>query len=335
MIDKNQLIKLIEASKKVVGTCKLSEVSLDSANFQTRSKEDFEKYVENFESETLKYLLELDHAGRRIRVFDVIDENFDLNFVELTEPKPSSELTKNEWEYVTYVADDYDQCLEIAQDSDYKVEKIREINGTRYFYIVAENVIVQIRNRSVGEIEPIETVADEVAGDIVEDGDVVKGEAINTDPDPDQYSDNKADTPDFKVKYERLMADFENYRRIQEQQAAGNALKSKMSILTDLIEVLDDFQRALGVSNGDGGTEGFGAIYDKLGVVLRENGVEEIDVEVGDEFDAAKMEAVTTIPTNDETQDNQVQEVLRKGYVHIETENVVRTPKVVVAKLDK
>ncbi|MBN1331826.1 nucleotide exchange factor GrpE [Candidatus Dojkabacteria bacterium] len=311
MIDKNILVQMIEDSKKVIGDCGVSGVKLDSANFQTKSKEDFEKFAEKFENADSKFLLEVDHAGRRIQVYDCLDESLGLDYIELTEPKPSSKLVKNEWEYVTYVTQNFDVCLKEALSGGYKVKKIREIDGTKYFYVLTPKVTIQIRNKSVGQIEQTES------------------ESAVIEP---EQTIEKSLEPDYKEKYARLMADFENYRRIQEQQNGMAAVNSKVGLFADLVGVLDDFDRAIVSHPDDAATDGFKAIYDKLVGVLKENGVEEMVVNTGDQFSASNMEAVTTVPAPDAKQDNTVQEVLQKGYLHVESGKVIRLPKVIVAK---
>ena len=97
----------------------------------------------------------------------------------------------------------------------------------------------------------------------------------------------------------------------------------------DLLEVLDNFERALNhMKNLEGCKEaytGVEMIYNQMRKIFEKHGVTEIVVE---KFDHALCEAVSAIPT-DEVEENTVLEVVQKGYkLH---DKVLRPAKVVVA----
>src|SRR5690554_3358419 len=97
----------------------------------------------------------------------------------------------------------------------------------------------------------------------------------------------------------RLHAEFDNYRK--------RTLKEKMEIikaggervLTDMIPLIDDFERALETvqeaDDKEAIIQGLELIYNKFINFLNQNGVKEIQA-IGEKFDAEKFEAVTTIP---------------------------------------
>ena len=131
----------------------------------------------------------------------------------------------------------------------------------------------------------------------------------------------------------RLRAEFDNYRK--------RTLKEKMEIikaggervLTDMIPLIDDFERALEVvsqsDNKEAIVEGLELIYSKFISFLNLNGVKEIEA-IGEPFDADKFEAVTTIPVQDKSQKDMVVDCIQKGYIL--NEKVLRFPKVIVGK---
>jgi molecular chaperone GrpE len=133
--------------------------------------------------------------------------------------------------------------------------------------------------------------------------------------------------------YLRLHAEFDNYRK--------RTLKEKMEIikaggervLTDMIPLVDDFERALQtVQNADHKeaiVEGLELIYSKFVSFLNQNGVKEIET-IGEIFDADKFEAITTTPVQDESQIDVVVDCVQKGYIL--NEKVLRFPKVIVGK---
>ena len=63
---------------------------------------------------------------------------------------------------------------------------------------------------------------------------------------------------------------------------------------------------------------------------LKINGLNEVEISVGDIFDSEIHEAITQIPAQDESQKGKVMDVLEKGYQL--GEKIIRFPKVVVGK---
>ncbi len=97
----------------------------------------------------------------------------------------------------------------------------------------------------------------------------------------------------------------------------------------DLLEVLDNFERALqhmekieGCSEAYKGVE---MIYNQMKKVFEKHGITEIVVE---KFDHSLCEAVSTVPTKD-VEENTVVQIVQKGYkLH---DKVIRPAKVIVA----
>ena len=131
----------------------------------------------------------------------------------------------------------------------------------------------------------------------------------------------------------RLHAEFDNYRK--------RTLKEKMEIikaggervLTDMIPLIDDFERALETvqeaDDKEAIIQGLELIYNKFINFLNQNGVKEIQA-IGEKFDAEKFEAVTTIPVQDDSHKDVVVDCIQKGYVL--NDKVLRFPKVIVGK---
>ena len=104
-------------------------------------------------------------------------------------------------------------------------------------------------------------------------------------------------------------------------------------VLTEMIPLIDDFERALEtVQNADDKeaiVEGLELIYTKFVNFINQNGVKEIE-SIGKPFDADKFEAITTVPVQDKSQKNMVVDCIQKGYVL--NDKVIRFPKVIVGK---
>jgi molecular chaperone GrpE len=97
----------------------------------------------------------------------------------------------------------------------------------------------------------------------------------------------------------RAMADFDNYRRRVERERGAAERSGKRAILLALLEVMDDFDRAIEhVNQGPGApgavAEGLRAIHKRLADALKAQGVTPIE-SVGRQFDPTRHEAVGAI----------------------------------------
>jgi molecular chaperone GrpE len=114
--------------------------------------------------------------------------------------------------------------------------------------------------------------------------------------------------------YLRTLADFDNYRRRIERERASSAHAGKREIILPLIEVLDDFDRAL-EHLGDAPewmSSGFDAIYRRLNSIIQAQGIETYE-SVGDIFDPVRHEAVG-LTENQDVEPGTVVAELNRGY---------------------
>ena len=115
------------------------------------------------------------------------------------------------------------------------------------------------------------------------------------------------------AKYLRLMADFQNYKKRVEKEKKDLYSYANEKLATDLLEVVDNFERALSHEDaGDGFKEGMEMIFKQLNGVLEKHGLAEIPA-LGEEFDPNFHNAVMTEET-DEYESGKVSGVLQKGY---------------------
>jgi molecular chaperone GrpE len=100
-----------------------------------------------------------------------------------------------------------------------------------------------------------------------------------------------------------------------EREARREVELAHGKLLRDLLEVIDDLDRALAsaATSPDALTAGVAMVRDRFLDKLRAHGVEPSD-DAGSRFDPAKHEAVTTVPVTDPEQDGKVVVVLRPGY---------------------
>src|SRR5262245_44503799 len=97
----------------------------------------------------------------------------------------------------------------------------------------------------------------------------------------------------------RALADFENYRRRVERERADAAEQEKRKLLLALLELADDFERALVHVNDspESVAEGLYALQRRLLQVLEAQGVKSYE-SVGRSFDPAVHEALGTVPSD-------------------------------------
>lgn len=114
-------------------------------------------------------------------------------------------------------------------------------------------------------------------------------------------------------KYTRLMADFQNFKKRTEKEKADVYSFANEKIMTDLLQVIDNFERALGSECQDQAyAEGMQMIFKQFTDILKNAGLEEIEA-VGHDFDPNFHHAVLT-DSNPDFDSGKVTEVLQKGY---------------------
>ena len=114
--------------------------------------------------------------------------------------------------------------------------------------------------------------------------------------------------------YLRTLADFDNYRRRIERERAGLAHAGKRELILPLLEVLDDFNRALEHlgSAPEWVSSGFDAIYRRLNSILQAQGIVPFE-SLGEIFDPVRHEAVGMMEDQDVEPGTVVAE-LNRGY---------------------
>lgn len=141
----------------------------------------------------------------------------------------------------------------------------------------------------------------------------------------------EAEVAEWKDKYQRLMAEFENARKRTAKEAVQRYDMGAMGVLEKLLPVIDNFERGLGaVSEEDKDSafvQGIQQIYKQMMSVFEDLGVSSMDAE-GKEFDANLHNAVMHVE-DEEAGENIVVEEMQKGYMY--KENVLRHSMVKVA----
>jgi len=143
----------------------------------------------------------------------------------------------------------------------------------------------------------------------------------------------KEELKNINDKHQRLLADFDNYRKRTMKEKADLIKSGGESVLNNILPIIDDFERALDslkdVPDDDAGKQGTTLIYNKFEEFLKQNNVKEIEA-LNQDFNVDLHEALTKIPAPKEELKGKVVDVILKGYLL--NEKVIRFAKVVIGE---
>ena len=138
-----------------------------------------------------------------------------------------------------------------------------------------------------------------------------------------------AEAEENKRKWYAVTAEYENYRRRTQNQAAQRYTEGRNDVVASLFPVGDNLERALSSCTDENTKQGLDMILKAYKKVLEGEGVEEIDP-VGQAFDVATMEAIMAMPAADGEESGVVKQVYVKGYK--KGEKVLRYAQVIVTQ---
>lgn len=170
-------------------------------------------------------------------------------------------------------------------------------------------------NEAVHETEAEAIFAE---GDIIEDGsEEGPEESAEQDPAQGKILELEAKIEEMENRYLRLQADFDNARRRARLDMEAARKYRAQDLATDLLQALDNFERATKVEADNEQTksllQGMDMVYKSLLDALKKEGIEPIDA-VGKEFDPHLHQAVMQVQDKD-FESNIVVEEFQKGYM--------------------
>lgn len=176
---------------------------------------------------------------------------------------------------------------------------------------VAEPLVVRDRRKidpETGQVrrpeaEPVPEEAVEAPSSGPSLGESIVDEAVGV------QSDVEKELAERTADLQRLQAEYANYRKRVDRDREAVVLGAKASVVSDLLPLLDDLERA--EQHGDL-TGAFKAVADKLVAYLQRAGLEPFGSE-GDAFDPSVHEAVQH-STSPDVSGPTVTTVLRRGY---------------------
>lgn len=156
----------------------------------------------------------------------------------------------------------------------------------------------------------------EVVEDITADEEKAANETIETDDKIEESNPLQEKYDALNNQYIRLAADFDNYRKRQEQEKEALLKYGAENTLKKMIEVLDNFERGLKaietVNDCEKVKECYNLAYKNFTDVLTKAGLETIKAE-GETFDPNFHEAVMQTPSTEHPEHTIIAE-LQKGY---------------------
>ena len=136
-----------------------------------------------------------------------------------------------------------------------------------------------------------------------------------------------------KDKYLRKVAEFENFRKRTIKEKTELILNGGEKLMTALLPVLDDLERAeqniATATDTEALRQGLELIFDKLRKTLTEQGLKKIDT-VGRDFDTDFHEAIALVPATSDEQKGKIIDCVQEGYCL--NEKVIRHARVAVGQ---
>lgn len=146
-----------------------------------------------------------------------------------------------------------------------------------------------------------------------------------------EFEKSKAETLDNKDKWYRAVAEFENFKKRNQDTRKNAYYDGQKEILLKILVVGDSIERALSMEMDEKTREGVTLISRQFTDTLSSLGVTEINP-VGEVFDPTVCEAIHTVPKLDGEDGGVVKTVFKKGYKL--ADKIIRYCQVVVTEND-
>ena len=147
----------------------------------------------------------------------------------------------------------------------------------------------------------------------------------------EQLEAAKKEVEQYKDKYLRAVAEFDNYRKRTLKEKAELLLNGIEKAVCAFLPILDDFERAIADKTEDVNAikEGVQIIFNKFNKTLESLGVRKIETE-GKDFDVDFHEAVAMVPGMGDDKKGKVIDCVQTGYQL--NDKVIRHAKVAVGQ---
>jgi molecular chaperone GrpE len=162
---------------------------------------------------------------------------------------------------------------------------------------------------------------DQHQGDPIEDTPIQAEEMLAENPlgeqaEEDRLTELQRQADENHNRFLRAQADFDNFRRRTQKEKEELAQYASLKLVSELLPVLDNFERAL-LSGGEAAAtnsfaKGIDMIYRQFAQVLESEGLKKIEA-VGQPFDPEMHQAIMQVES-EEHEAGTVVEVIQNGY---------------------
>ena len=138
------------------------------------------------------------------------------------------------------------------------------------------------------------------------------------DPEEPKKAEEPPAEPDWKDRYARAMADFDNFRKRTARDREDLVKFAASDVLKDVLPTVDNLARALDEAKDkaeDPFVKGVKLVYDGLLKTLADHGATPLDA-IGEPFDANFHEALAQLPSEDVEEGHVMSEVKRGWMLH-------------------
>ncbi|MBU0975595.1 MAG: nucleotide exchange factor GrpE [Patescibacteria group bacterium] len=315
--------KAVNAVKKSIG---LSEIDFDHICIQAKSTEEYEQLLKNLDEDIIP-LNELPHAGRRITVAKLLKpfevQGVSIDKIEVSEPKPKRTVKVTGFDHIAFVVRvNFDSFIHKLKENNIKISEAKQIGQDRLIKFQEGKIEIEIRNNRIGVERDDDTLDERIA----EEKPAGKRKLSETD---ELHSLLEQE----KEKRLRALADYQNLQKRTENERGRFMGIANASILGEILDCIDDFDRALKNLKVDENEQvGLRMVREKLQKIIDGNGLEEIGCKLGSIFDPNACEAVGVVAVDNDEENNSVREVVQKGYRMKDNGQIVRPVRVIVSK---
>ena len=134
----------------------------------------------------------------------------------------------------------------------------------------------------------------------------------------------------MKNQLARAMADYSNLQKRTDEERGTMYKLASISFMTKILPIIDNLKQAQNHVKDSG----IAMIIGQLETIAKEEGFEEIKIQVGDQFNEQIMEVTEVVETEKDLDNNKISEVVMSGWKYSDG-TVVRHSRVKVFKLNK
>ena len=182
------------------------------------------------------------------------------------------------------------------------------------------------------EGEELELNNEEITQNVAEaQAEEANGEKTPAEEQLDPWTAAQNEAEQWKDKYIRLVAEFENYKKRTLKEKSELILNGSEKTVAAILPILDDFERATADKTEDPQAikEGYELIYKKFLKALETLGVHKIETDNAD-FDVDYHEAIAMVPGMGDDKKGKVIDCVQTGYTL--NDKVIRHAKVAVGQ---